>query len=205
METSALDSTNVEAAFNEVLSGRCLLPRAPPPGGSLIYLLILMTSSHPKEGGQPAGDPRLHQRRHLVQPHWSQWHPGEEGGLLQELLTDRCRGLDLLPPTMGVMVSSRNYFTGKKITILTISLHRMHSVLGALVQTQSSRAAFQQGFVACQAHTAFPTFLSEIIVCLVGLKTRLDSSPRGSDLDATGWDEFWKKLFSWQELNYTLN
>lgn len=70
METSALDSTNVEAAFNEVLSGRCLLPRVlTPPVGSLIHLLVLMTSSHPKEGGQPAGDPRLHQRRDLVQPH----------------------------------------------------------------------------------------------------------------------------------------
>lgn len=101
------------------------------------------------------------------------------------------------------MVSSRNYFTGK-ITILTISLYRMHSVLGAHVQTQSSRDAIQPGFVACQAHTTLPTFLSEIIFCLVGLKTRLDSGPRGSDLDTAGWDEFWKKLFSWQELNYTL-
>lgn len=80
----------------------------------------------------------------------------------------------------------------------------MHSVLGAHVQTQSSRAAIQPGFVACQAYTTFPTFLYEIIFCLVGLKTWVDSGPRGSDLDTAGWDEFWKNLFSWQKLNYTL-
>uniref|UniRef100_UPI003AAF7D27 ras-related protein Rab-25-like isoform X1 n=1 Tax=Centroberyx gerrardi TaxID=166262 RepID=UPI003AAF7D27 len=60
METSALESTNVEAAFNEVLTG-----------------------------GQQRGDPRLHQCRDSVQPHWTgQRGPGGAQVLLQERLTD---------------------------------------------------------------------------------------------------------------------
>lgn len=93
METSALDSTNVEAAFNDVLSGSSV---STPKHlhllvSSLTDLLTLTTSSHPNQGGQQAGDPRLHQRRDPVQPHRSHRRPGEEGGLLQELLTDHCR------------------------------------------------------------------------------------------------------------------
>ncbi|XP_071401758.1 ras-related protein Rab-25-like isoform X1 [Centroberyx affinis] len=61
METSALESTNVEAAFNEVLT----------------------------EGGQQRGDPRLHQCRDSVQPRQTgQRGPGAAQVLLQERLTD---------------------------------------------------------------------------------------------------------------------
>lgn len=108
--------------------------------------------------------------------------------------------MDLLPPKMGVR------WCHLETTLQGEKNHNFNHIAaqGAHVQTQSSRAAIQMGFVACQAHTAIPTFLSEVIFCLVGLKTRLDSGSRGSDLDTAGWDEFWKKLFSWQELNYCI-
>ncbi|XP_070777321.1 ras-related protein Rab-25-like isoform X1 [Enoplosus armatus] len=63
METSALESSNVEAAFTEVLT----------------------------EGGQQRGDPWLHQRCHPVRPHWAH-RRGAAGAqkVLHELLTD-CR------------------------------------------------------------------------------------------------------------------
>lgn len=123
METSALDSTNVEAAFNEVLSGRCLLPPHPPGG-----LFDSPADSHdlqPSKRRWPAG-------RWPAAPSapWPCPAPSEP------LTPRRGRGAAAWAPNRPLpwygsvtskdgsqMVSSRNYFTGK-ITILTISLHR---------------------------------------------------------------------------------
>lgn len=95
METSALDSTNVELAFIEVLTG---CPAAPPtPVFLSIHLLIFkffalfilssITDSHPEKGGEQRSDARLHQRRHPVQPHHAHRDGREEPQLLQEFLT----------------------------------------------------------------------------------------------------------------------
>lgn len=98
METSALDSTNVENAFLEVLTGcPATLDFYSFQFTSSIILFFHFafysstspssTASHPAEGGQQTGDARLHQRRHSVQPHHAHRTPGEEPQLLQEFLT----------------------------------------------------------------------------------------------------------------------
>lgn len=94
METSALDSTNVEAAFSEVLTGSSVNVSKHPQliwGLWITYWFVLIISSDPKEGGQQRGDPWLHQCCNPVQSHRThQRHRGEGQELLQELLTDCC-------------------------------------------------------------------------------------------------------------------
>lgn len=92
METSALDSTNVEAAFNEVLTGDCRNVLSHPQFRWdlwFTYWFVPRVSSHSREGGQQTGDPRLHQCCDPVQHNRAQWGRGEEQNLLQELLMDQ--------------------------------------------------------------------------------------------------------------------
>uniref|UniRef100_A0A3P8T5E3 Ras-related protein Rab-25 n=1 Tax=Amphiprion percula TaxID=161767 RepID=A0A3P8T5E3_AMPPE len=88
METSALDSTNVEAAFNEVLTGTGIQTQHQ---NTHLYLdlhrdlvCLPFSSSDPQESGQQRGDPWLHQRRDPVQPtRTEQRGAGGAQGLLQ--------------------------------------------------------------------------------------------------------------------------
>lgn len=119
METSALDSTNVEAAFNEVLSGRCLLPRVltppPPSTGGLFDSPAASHDLQPSKRRWPAG-------RWPAAPSapWPCPAPSEP------LTPRRGRGAAARAPNRPLpwygavtskdeshMVSSRNYFTGK--------------------------------------------------------------------------------------------
>lgn len=116
METSALDSTNVEAAFNEVLSGRCLQPRVPPHPGGLFDSPADSHDLQPSKRRWPAN-------RWPAAPSapWPCPAPSEA------LTPRRVRGAAARAPNRPLpwygsvtskdgshMVSSRNYFTGKK-------------------------------------------------------------------------------------------
>lgn len=115
METSALDSTNVEAAFNEVLSGRCLQPRVPPHPGGLFDSPADSHDLQPSKRRWPAD-------RWPAAPSapWPCPAPSEA------LTPRRVRGAAARAPNRPLpwygsvtskdgshMVSSRNYFTGK--------------------------------------------------------------------------------------------
>lgn len=94
METSALGSTNVEAAFSEVLTGKGAQKEHSHPHFDLCacwlpIFFVSVFSSDPYEGGQQRGDPWLHQCCDPLQPHWAkQRGTGGAQRLLQELITD---------------------------------------------------------------------------------------------------------------------
>lgn len=149
METSALDSTNVEAAFNEVLSGRVSVATCPRPPRGLFDSPADSHDLQPSKRRWPAG-------RWPAAPSapWPCPAPSEP------LTPRRGRGAAARAPNRPICYLQRweshgAIFTGK-ITILTISLHKNALCTRSSCSDQSSRAAIQLGFVACQAHTAFP-------------------------------------------------